>query len=246
MTETTAVSLDKDATNESHSLNNNHSWTTEANNYQHSYIHSSPIVSLTINDDYLKNGTSTKAEVVTVETTSSSDGTTSIIPLNNRSQDVSLLTDFKTVTVPHLEDAKIIKANAIFKAFGNCLKQPSKDILRKYPPNRTRNKVFERLKNKKYTDRDAIQQRNEINGHGKNRTVSKISPPANDFWRYVAFPTGAPLTISTIARPYRMQGLNGFRTNPRKSRKRAGLNTVAYESFRRFYDVDKNKGGSMK
>ncbi|XP_032684567.1 uncharacterized protein LOC116850406 isoform X3 [Odontomachus brunneus] len=135
--------------------------------------------------------------------------------------------------------------NATSTAPGNCLRQSLKDILSRKPPNRTRYPVFERLQNKKHGGR-APQRRNEINGCAKNADVpAKISPLANDFWRYAQFPTGVPLTISTIARPYRVQGLNGFRMNPRKSRKRAGLNsdghTKATEVLRRLTKIKKNK-----
>ncbi|XP_032684566.1 uncharacterized protein LOC116850406 isoform X2 [Odontomachus brunneus] len=247
------------AASKSRNLSANQSWTTESlgNYYHHLHPYSSPI---TLHKVLYKNDCSTgnlnstaKAEIPTAKIFSNlkePDVTTvaSLVPIDLKIPNVSTMINLSAVTARYRPIAGAVEAaaeNATSTAPGNCLRQSLKDILSRKPPNRTRYPVFERLQNKKHGGR-APQRRNEINGCAKNADVpAKISPLANDFWRYAQFPTGVPLTISTIARPYRVQGLNGFRMNPRKSRKRAGLNsdghTKATEVLRRLTKIKKNK-----
>lgn len=248
------------AASESRSLSANQSWTTESsgNYYHHSHPYSSPI---TLRKMLYKNDRSTgnlnsiaKAEITTTKFSSNlkepgATTITSLVPTDLKIPNVSTMIDLSAVTARYHPIAGAVEAAAgnaaTSTALSNCLRQSLKDILSRKPPNRTRYPVFERLQGKKHGER-APQRRNEINGCAKNADVpAKISPLANDFWRYAQFPTGAPLTISTIARPYRVQGLNGFRMNPRKSRKRAGLNSdghrKATEVLRRLTKIKKNK-----
>lgn len=198
----------------------------------------------------------TKVEITTVKIPLSMgelDATTSIsfVPIDVRIPNVTSSIDLSAVTAQyHSADAvetATVAGNAASKVLGNCLKQSLTKILTRRRPNQTRysDVMFERLKGKKYGERTP-RRRNEINGRVKNVDVpAKISPAAaaNDFWRYAQFPTGTPLTIFSIARPYRVQGLNGFRTNPRKSRKRASLNSDGHtKATVSFTAPGKNKG----
>lgn len=177
----------------------------------------------------------TVIEITTMKNLSSPDGTTTVVPPTRGTlrQNVTSI-DLGAATTYYPGSAK----KAAFRIRGSCLKQSLKDLARQQRPS---SKIFEIMKNKpKYT---AALKGNEIDDRGGDRTVIRISPPTNEFWRYVTFPTRAPLTVASITSAYRMRGLSGFRTDPRRSRKRARLNSDIYESFRRFYGVDKNEGG---
>ncbi|XP_014489560.1 PREDICTED: uncharacterized protein LOC106752397 [Dinoponera quadriceps] len=192
-----------------------------------------------------KETTTTKVDVATARLPSSlkeAAATTKIsfVPVDVRISNATSSIDLSAVSTLY-HPAETGAENAASRALGNCLKQTLKDLLSRNRPNRTRYGnvvVFEGSKSKKHGERVHHRRRNEINGRAKNADIpAKISPPANDFWRYAHFPAGLPLTISsTTARPYREQGLNGFRTNPRKSRKRAGLNSDGHTKSRgQFY-----------
>lgn len=175
----------------------------------------------------------TEIEIATMKNLSSPDGTTTVVPPTATRQNVTSSIDLGAATTYYPGSAK----KAAFRILGNCLKQSLKDLARQRPSS----KVFEIVKNKaKYT---AALKGNEIDDRGGDRAVIRMSPPMNEFWRYVMLPTRAPLTVASNAPAYRMRGLSGFRTDPRRSRKNARLNSDIYESFRRFYGVDKNERG---
>ncbi|KAL6256468.1 hypothetical protein P5V15_012581 [Pogonomyrmex californicus] len=105
--------------------------------------------------------------------------------------------------------------------FDDCLRQSLKDIVRK----RSGRKDIARNK-AKHSER-ATRRNNELDD--RDRT---FRPPINEFWQYVTFPTKAPLTVGGVASRLKAK---------RKSQKRAKLSNDVYESFRRFYGVDKNE-----
>ncbi|XP_024887192.1 uncharacterized protein LOC112464445 [Temnothorax curvispinosus] len=191
----------------------------------------------------------TVIEIATMNNLSSPNRTTTVIPpdADATRQNVTSLIDLGAATTYY--PAGNAKKAALL---GNCLKLSNslKDIAR-----RPSGKVFEIVKTnnkaKYYTER-AARKGNETDDRRRDRTVIRISPPINEFWRYVTFPTRAPLTtrIASVAPAYRMPRLTinnkwtQNRSAPRKSRKRTKLNNDIYESFRRFYGVDKNKEGT--
>ncbi|XP_011867579.1 PREDICTED: uncharacterized protein LOC105561839 [Vollenhovia emeryi] len=121
---------------------------------------------------------------------------------------------------------------AALKILGNCLKHSFKDVAR------AQSKVFEIV-------RDKARKGNEIDDRGGDRTLIRLSSPANESWQHVTFATRAPLTLSGIAAPaYRTRGSNGLRKSPRKLQKRMKLNKDLYEVFRRFYGVGENEKGT--
>ncbi|XP_028047805.2 uncharacterized protein LOC105831089 isoform X2 [Monomorium pharaonis] len=154
-------------------------------------------------------------------------GTTTVIPSDATRQNVT-----SSLSIDPGNAKK-----ATFNILGNCLKQSLKDFVRRRPSGR---RVFENVRDKaKYGELVG----NEIDGRGGDGTLIRITPPTNEFWRYVTFPTRAPLIVPVSVRPaYRMRGLSGT-AGPRKSRKRVKLNNDIYESFRRFYDAGRNKEG---
>ncbi|XP_011644943.1 uncharacterized protein LOC105432039 [Pogonomyrmex barbatus] len=108
--------------------------------------------------------------------------------------------------------------------FDDCLRQSLKDIVRK----RSSRKDIARNKAKWHSEFfRATRKNNEIDD--RDRT---FRPPTNEFWQYVTFPTKAPLTVGSVASRLKAK---------RKSQKRAKLSNDVYESFRRFYGVDKNE-----
>lgn len=199
-----------------------------------SHPQSFPITVPVGNDHSKVKSHTTGIEITTIENSSNSSDTNTIVPfeIKLRYQNVMSSTDL----TPYPSDAFKAK-NTTFKILDNCLKQSLNDIARRQP---NRSQVFQILRNKaKHTERAA---RNEIDDYEKYRT--KISPATNEFWRYVTFPTDAPLTIPGVAkRVYRMRRLNGFRTSLRKSRKRAKPDGNVNENLKQFYDVEKNEVG---
>ncbi|XP_011057167.1 PREDICTED: uncharacterized protein LOC105147691 [Acromyrmex echinatior] len=163
----------------------------------------------------------------TMKNLSSPNGTITFAPSDatRRTRNVTSSSDLDTTITYHQDDAK----KAAMRILGNCLKQSLKNVTRRQPSN----KIFEIVKNKAKSIED-----NEIGDRKRDRII-RISPPINEFWRYVTFPTKSPLTIASVAPAYRMRELNGFRTG-RKSRKRVKLNNDIYESFRQFYGANKN------
>lgn len=147
---------------------------------------------------------------------SSPSGATTVVPSDATRQNITSSIDPGAATAYYPGNAK----KATLKILSNCLKQSLKDLVRRQPSG----KVFEIARDKaKYSERAALSG-NEIDDRGRDRTVIRISPPINEFWRYVTFPTRAPLTLGSIPPAYRMRGLSGLRTDPRKSRKRVKLN----------------------
>lgn len=173
----------------------------------------------------------TVIESATMEASSSPSGTTTV------SSDAPR----QNVTAPiDLDAAAYYSGNAkkaALKVLGNCLKYSLKDVARQ-----SSGKVFEKDKTR-YTERAARKDK-EIGDRARDhRAVIKISPSTNEFWRYVTFPTRAPLNVGSVAPGYRVR-LSGLRAGPRKSRKRMKLNNDIYESFRRFYGVGRNEEGT--
>jgi len=194
------------------------------------------LITVPVGNDHSKvESHTTGIEITTIENFTNSSDTNTIVPfeIKLRYQNVTSSTDL----TPYRSSDAFNAKNTTPKILDNCLKQSLNDIARRQP---NRSQVFEILRNKaKYTERAA---RNEIDDYGKYRT--KISPPTNEFWRYVTFPTDAPLTIPGVAkRVYRMRRLNGFRTSLRKSRKRAKSDGNVNENLRQFYDIEKNEVG---
>lgn len=234
--------------NESHSLSVDQSWTIESSGNDYHYSHWPPTL-FPSRDSARGLNSPAKLAITTTKVSSNfknsdSTTTTSFVSIDQRIPSVSSTMDLNEVTARYHSAGAVVAVaeNATSKTVGSCLKQSLRDFLSRNRPDRTRHAVFERLPGKK---RNALQ-RNEINERAKNADIpAKILPVANDFWRYAQFPTGEPLTISTTARPYRVQGLNGFRMNPRKSWKRAGLNsdghTKATEVLRRLTKIKKSK-----
>ncbi|XP_072747835.1 uncharacterized protein [Anoplolepis gracilipes] len=179
----------------------------------------------------------TGIEIATIENSSSSSDTNSDVPFKIKLgyQDVTSSTDL----TPYSSSDAVKAKNATFKVLDNCLKQSLNDIARRQS-NRTQ--IFEILRNKaKYTER-AVRTGIEIDDYEKYRT--KISPPTNEFWKYVTFPTDSPLTISGIGK--RVYRLNEFKKSLRKSRKRAKSDGNVNENLRQFYGVEKNEAGVKK
>ncbi|KAL6446935.1 hypothetical protein ACFW04_001375 [Cataglyphis niger] len=197
-----------------------------------SYPQSFPITVPVKNDHSRVESHTAGIEIATAESFSS----TAVVPfeIKLRYQNVTSSTDL----APYRTSGENAK-NATFKVLDNCLKQSLNDIARRQP---NHGQVFEILRNKaKYTER-AARTGNEIDDYGKYRT--KISLPANEFWRYVTFPTDASPTIPGVAkRVHRMRRLNGFRTSLRKSRKHAKSDGDINENLRQFYGVEKNEAG---
>lgn len=162
---------------------------------------------------------------------SSPSGTTTVVSADATRPNVTSSIDLGAATAYYPGNAR----KAALKVLGNCLKQSLKDIVRRQPDG----KVFEIAKDKARHSERATRKGNEID----NRTVLRITPPTNEFWRYVTFPTKAPAATSIVAPAYRMRELSRYRTGQRKPRKRVKLNNDLYESFRRFYGVDKNEEG---
>lgn len=217
-------------------LNRSNSSEVSSNNANHcSCTDSFPnnVTRLVTKNDYPRTGSNaTVIEIVTMKNLSSPNGTTTVIPSDATRQDVTSLIHLDATTTRYPGDLK----RAALKILGNCLKHSLKDVARR--PSR---KVFEIVKDKaKYIERTA-RKLNEIDARGRNRTVIRISPSTNEFWRYVTFPTRTPLTAASIAPAYRMRKLGGLKMGSWKLRKRTKLNNEIYESFRRFYDVGKNE-----
>lgn len=227
-----------DAENKLHYWNNSN-WTNEtsSNNVALHDSHPQPfLITVPVGNDHSKvESHTTGIEITTIENSTNSSDTNTIVPfeIKLRYQNVTSSTDL----TPYRSSDAFNAKNTTPKILDNCLKQSLNDIARRQP---NRSQVFEILRNKaKYTERAA---RNKIDDYGKYRT--KISPPTNEFWRYVTFPTDAPLTIPGVAkRVYRMRRLNGFRTSLRKSRKRVKSDGNVNENLRQFYDIEKNEVG---
>ncbi|KAM0729461.1 hypothetical protein ACS0PU_003338 [Formica fusca] len=222
---------------------NNSDWINETSSNDVTLYDSHPQsfpITVLVEDDRSRVESTTGIEIATAENFSSSSDANSVVPfeIKLRYQNVTSSTDL----TPYRSSDALNAKNATFKVLDNCLKQSLNDIARKQP---NRSQVFEILRNKaKYTER-AARTGNEIDDYGKYRT--KISPPMNEFWRYVTFPTDAPPTIPGVAkRVHRMRRLNGFRTSLRKSRKHAKLDGDINENLRQFYGVEKNEAGVKK
>lgn len=217
---------------------NNSNWTNETSNNNVAldlHPQSFPITVPVGNDHSKVESHTTGIEITTIENSSNSSDTNTTVPfeIKLRYQNVMSSSDLTPYRPSVASNAK----NTTYKILDNCLKQSLNDIARKQS---NRSRVFQILRNKaKHTERAA---RNEIDDYDRYRT--KISPPTNEFWRYVTFPTDAPPTIPGVAnRAYRMRRLNGFRTSLRKSRKRAKSDGNVNESLKQFYDVEENGVG---
>ncbi|XP_018346844.1 PREDICTED: uncharacterized protein LOC108751258, partial [Trachymyrmex septentrionalis] len=231
MIEDTMTTVAEDKTSQSHCPNNNSSTAEISSN---NVIDHCPCTFLdatrlpTEKDSRMKSNVTTVIEIATMKNLSSPNGTITFVPSDATRQNVTSSSDLDITTITyHRDDAK----KAAMRILGNCLKQSLKNVTRRQP----RNKIFEIVKNKAKSIED-----NEIGDRKRDRTVIRISPPINEFWRYVTFPTKSPLTIASVAPAYRMRGLSGFRTGLKKSRKRVKLNNDIYESFRQFYGANKN------
>lgn len=228
MTEETMTTVAEDKTRQPHCPNNN---SLEAEISSNNVINHCPCIFLNATrlaskkDSRIKPNSTTVIEIATMKNLSSPNGTITFASFDTTRQNVTSSSDLGTTITYHQDDAK----KAAIRILGNCLKQSLKSVTREQPSS----KIFEIVKNKAKSIED-----NEIGDRGRDRTIVRMSPPINEFWRYVTFPTKSPLTIASVAPAYRMR--SGFRTGPRKSRKRLKLNNDIYESFRQFYGVSKN------
>jgi len=219
----TTVAEDK---NQSHCPNNNCSKAEVSSNnvINHcscTFLNVTQLV--TKKDSRIKSNATTVIEIATVKNLLSPNGTITFAPSDATRRNVTSSSDLDTTITYHQDDAKKVA----MRILGNCLKQSLKNVTRR----QSNSKIFEIVKNKAKCI--------EIDDCKRDRII-RISPPINEFWRYVTFPTKSPLTIASVAPAYRMRELSGFRTGLRKSRKRVKLNNDIYESFRQFYGANKN------
>ncbi|RLU16900.1 hypothetical protein DMN91_010969 [Ooceraea biroi] len=203
-----------------------------------------------LNDSYLANEISSNnwsnyncskinPSAARTTTKSCSSFNDTVIPPNASShQNVTSSTDLNTRVKPRYSNATFSTVGS--KILGNCMKHPSKDSVRKRSKG-AHNKIYENLKNKA---RYSLVTRGGNEVYVRNRT--RISPATNEFWRYVTLPPPAPFSIPNVARAYRAQRLNASRTNLRKSRKRASLDTTLYGASACSHDVDRNKEDARK
>lgn len=178
----------------------------------------------------------TVIENATTKSPSSPSGATTVVPSGATRQNVTSPIDLPA-TRYYSGKAK----KTPLKVLGNCLKYPPKDVARQ-----SGRKVYEIVKNRTRYGGRAARRTNEIDDERDQRAAVEISPPTNEFWRYVTFPTrGPPLANGSLTPAYRARGSGGLRrSGPRRSRKRTKLTNDIYESFRRFYGIGRNEGGT--
>jgi len=183
---------------------------------------------VTKNDHSKAESNATVIKIVTMNNSSSPNGATTVVP-PDATQNTTSSIDLGATTTNYPGNAKKIARSWILS---NCLKQSPKDVARP-------KKVFEIIKNKIKSGEHATRKDNEIDG--RNRTdVIRITPPINEFWRYVTFPTRAPL-IGNVTSIYRMRGLSRFKTVPRKSQKRVKFMRVNNMNYLTYDSNDSNK-----
>ncbi|KAL0131717.1 hypothetical protein PUN28_002933 [Cardiocondyla obscurior] len=168
------------------------------------------------------------AMVIKTATTEGSFNSSATVAVSSDAthQNATLLVD-PTATTHYPDDVKktaLRKINKCLRRLFNTAQQPVK--------------IFEPAKTKTKTER-AARKASEIDDRGGDRKVIRITPPTNEFWRYVTLPTKALLKIDGVPPANnRLERLKELGAGTRKSRKRMKLSNDVYESFRQFHGVE--------